>query len=190
MRGRERLSPLPYLVPPPKSAFALPLNNCPMATFEIAVGPSVADNLRVCWTSGTNKRQVEDPATTLRLGSIMHDWKHGKMPSEWKDEDDFCTWLEAKGSDKGIELIVSHVRHSDSPIWREWHVLVCSREWMGGQPAQNKSASSAPVEQDGKIPSKKTGCQCRLTLKFYRHMETILGNYESEHDHLLGDNNL
>ena len=161
-----------------------------MAMFEIAVGPSVADNFRICRTSGTNKRQVEDLATTLRPGSITHDQKHRKMPSEWKDEDDFRAWLEAEESDKGIELIVSHVRHSDSPIWRERRVLKCLREWTGGRPAQNKFASSAPVEQDRKIPSKKTGCQCRLTLKFYRHTETILGNYESEHDHLLGDDNL
>ena len=190
MQGRERLSPLPYLVPPPKSAFALPLNNCPMATFEIAVGLSVANNLRVCRTSGTNKRQVEDPATTLCPGSITHDRKHGKMPSKWKDEDDFCTWLEAKELDKGIELIVSHVRHSNSPIWRERRVLKCLREWTGGRPAQNKSASSAPVEKDRKIPSKKMGCRCRLTLKFYRHTETILGNYKSKHDHPLRDDNL
>ena len=92
---------------PPKLAFALPLNNRSMATFEIAVRPSVADNLCVCRTSGTNKRQVEDPAMTLHPGSITHDRKHGKMLSEWKDEDDFRTWLEAKESDKGIELIIS-----------------------------------------------------------------------------------
>ena len=160
-----------------------------MAMFEIAVGPSVAENLRLCQTSGTDKRPVEDPATTLRPGSIMHDRKQGKMLSEWKNED-FRAWLAAEESDKGIELVISHVRHSDSPIWREQRVLKCSREWTGGWPAQNKSESPAPVEQDRKIPSKKTGCRCRLTLKFYRHTETILGRYESEHDHPLGDDNL
>ena len=127
---------------------------------------------------------------TLRPGSIMHDRKHGKMPSEWKDADDFRVWLEAEESDKGIELIVSHVRHSDSPIWQERRVLKCLCEWTGGRPAQNKSVSSAPMEQDRKIPSKKTGCRCRLTLKFYRHTETILGNYESKHNHPLRDDNL
>ena len=127
MRGREELSPLPYPSSPPDCLPAFPLNNHPMATFEIAVGPSVAENLRLCQTSGTDKRPVEDPATTLRPGSITHDRKHGKMPSKWKDEDDFCTWLEAKELDKGIELIVSHVRHSDSPIWRERHLHPWSR---------------------------------------------------------------
>ena len=119
-----------------------------MAMFEIAVGPSVAENLWLCRTSGTDKRPVEDPAMTLRPGSITHDRKQGKMPSKWKNEEDFRTWLAAEESDKGIELVVVHVRHSDSPIWRERHVLKCLREWTGGRPAQNKSESPAPVEQD------------------------------------------
>ena len=126
----------------------------------------------------------------LILTSIMHDWKHRKMPSEWKDEDDFCTWLEAKKLDKGIELIVSHVAHSDSPTWQAWRILKCLHEWMGGWQAQHNPGSSTAVEQDRKIPSKKTGCWCCLMLKFYWHTETILRNYKSEHDHLLGEANL
>ena len=190
MRGQEELSPLPYPSSPPDCLPAFPLNNRPMATFEIAVRPSVAKNLQLCRTSGTNKRPVEDPVTTLCLGSITHDRKQGKMPSKWKNEEDFHAWLAAEESNKGIELVVSHVRHSDSPIWWEQHVLKCLHEWTGSRPAQNKSESPTPVEQDRKIPSKKTGCQCRLTLKFYRHTETILGRYESKHDHPLGDDNL
>ena len=189
MRGWEELSPLPYPSSPSDCLPAFPLNNRPMATFEIAVGPSVAENLRLCRTSGTDKRPVEDPATTLRLRSITHDRKQGKMPSKWKNEEDFRAWLAAKESDKGIELVIS-VHHSNSPIWQEQRVLKCLREWTGGRPAQNKSESPAPVEQDRKIPSKKMGCRCRLTLKFYRHTETILSRYESEHDHPLGDDNL
>ena len=169
MRARERLSPLPSPSPPLQIDFFLPpLNNHRMATLEITIGPSVADNLRTYQNQGTDRRPI-DPATTLRCGSITHDRKHGKMPSEWKDEDDFRAWLEAEESDKGIELIISHVAHSELPIWQEWRILKCSCEWTGGWQAQHNPGSSAAVEQDRKFPSKKMGCRCRLTLKFYQH---------------------
>ena len=84
---------------------------------------------------------------------------------------------------------MSNVARSDSLFWQEQHILKCLREYMGGRPDQ-QSRSSAPEEWNRKIPSKKTGCWCRLTLKFYWHTEIILGKYESEHDYLLRDNNL
>ncbi|KAH9009639.1 hypothetical protein EDB84DRAFT_1245003, partial [Lactarius hengduanensis] len=127
------------------------------------------------------------PATSHRYGSITHDRKRGKMTLEWANEEDFLAWLAAEESDQTIELIVSHVAHSDSPLWRARRILKCSREWTGGH---SKSGATAPEGRERKIPSKKTGCRCRLTIKLYRHTETILGKYENEHDHPLGDENL
>jgi hypothetical protein len=161
-----------------------------MPTFEIAVGPPITENRSTFRTPGIDRRQIEDPATTARYGSITHDRKRGKMTMEWANEGEFLAWLAAEESDKSIELIVSHTAHSDSPLWRARRILKCSREWTGGQPAQNKSAATASSRQNRKIPSKKTGCRCCLTIKLYRHTETILGKYENEHNHPLGDENL
>jgi hypothetical protein len=36
----------------------------------------------------------------------------------------------------------------------------------------------------------KTGCQCCLIVKMYPQTETILGKYDGQHNHLLGDENL
>jgi hypothetical protein len=156
-----------------------------MPTFEIAVGPAITENLRTFRT--TDRRLIEDPATSNRCGSITYDRKRGKWPLEWANEEEFLAWRAAEESDNSIELIVSHVAHSDSPLWRERRILRCSREWTGGW---HKSGSTASGEQDRKIPSKKTGCRCCLTIKLYRHTDTILGKYETEHDHPLGDENL
>lgn len=41
-----------------------------------------------------------------------------------------------------------------------------------------------------KIPSKKTGCRCRLTVKRYPQTEAMLRKYEDQHGHPLGDDNL
>jgi hypothetical protein len=63
-----------------------------------------------------------------------------------------------------IELVVSHTAHSESPLWQERRIMKCTREWTGGQPVQNKSGTKG---KDRKIPSKKSGCQCQLTIKLY-----------------------
>ncbi|KAH9024713.1 hypothetical protein EDB84DRAFT_1246658, partial [Lactarius hengduanensis] len=55
----------------------------------------------------------------------------------------------------------------------------------GGKPSYQKKH-----QWERKIPSKKTGCQCRLTVKRYPQTEVILGKYEDNHDHPLGDDNL
>lgn len=158
-------------------------------TLDIAVGSSIADNLSVYRKRkrAANRRLTDDPATTQAYGSITYDRTRGKMPLEWSNEEEFGAWLAAEESERAVELIVSNVAHSDSPNWRERRILRCSREWTGGRLAQNESGTT---ERNRKIPSKKTGCRCRLTIKFYRHTETILGKYENDHDHPLGDENL
>jgi hypothetical protein len=61
----------------------------------------------------------------------------------------------------------------------------CLHEFTGGKTDyQNK------YHQDWKIPSKKTGCRCHLTIKHYLQTDAILGKYEEEHDHPVGDDNL
>ena len=143
-------------------------------------------------TPEADRRLTKDLATTLLCGSITHDRKRGNMPLEWHDEEHFCAWLATEESDKGIELIVSHTTHSESPLWREQHILKCAREWTGGWPVWNNSGSEGRDGkiQDRKIPSKKTGCRCKLTIKLYRHTDAILGKYETAHNHPLGDENL
>lgn len=160
-----------------------------MPTFEIAIRPPIAENLRTYWTPGADRHLAEDPATTLRYRSITHDRKCGKMSSKWKNEQSFLEWLAAKESKHSIELIVSNVAHSDLLLWQERRILRCSHKYTGGRLNWN-SGMPAPEEQNRKFLSKKTGCQCPLMLKFYWYTEVIFGNYESEHNHLLGDENL
>ena len=78
-----------------------------MPTFEIAIRPPIAENLRTYWTPGADRHLAEDPATMLRYRSITHDRKCEKMSSKWKNEQSFLEWLAAKESKHSIELIVS-----------------------------------------------------------------------------------
>ena len=101
---------------------------------------------------------------------------------EWVDHDVFSTWLAAKQSEKSIELIVSWTDKSGGPNWQEWHVYHCGREYSGG-----KSKYQTINEWERTIPLKKMGCWCRLTIKRYPGMETILGKYEDVLQHKTAD---
>ena len=104
---------------------------------------------------------------------------------EWANEEEFLAWLAAEESEKTIGLIVSQIERSNSPLWWEWRVLWCSREFTGGKrDYQNGN------QWERKIPSKKTGCQCCVTVKQYPQTEVMLGKYDGQHDHPLGDDNL
>lgn len=37
--------------------------------------------------------------------------------------------------------------------------------------------------------SKRTGCRCRVIIKTYHHVPTVLGWYRTEHDHATGVDN-
>jgi hypothetical protein len=62
------------------------------------------------------------------------------------------------------------------------HVYICSRQLSGGRSKYQKKHP----ERQRKIESKKTGCRCRIIIKYYPHTSAILGCYASEHDHEIG----
>ena len=97
----------------------------------------------------------------------------------------FLTWLATKKAEKSIKLIVSQVKRSDSLIWWEQHVYRCAREFTSGMKDWQNITQSERA-----IPSKKTGCWCTLIIKMYPHTDKILGKYDEEHDHMIGDDNL
>lgn len=156
-----------------------------MPTFEIPIGPSITERGGTSLISGAKVRRGNCAITKPPYGSITYDREKGAMPLEWENEAEFLAWLVAEEHDKAIRLIVSRTEESDSPNWRARRVFRCSREFSGGKPHREGANQS-----NRKIPTMKTGCRCRLTIKMYPHTDTILGKYETQHNHALGDDNL
>jgi hypothetical protein len=132
--------------------------------------------------------QVEtiDPATSNRYGSITHDRENQRPTHEWDSLEEFHAWLINEELDYGIELLCSSKRRSDGPLWHENHIYSCSRQGTGGK---NKYVRKH-MDRIRKLPSKRTGCRCRVRIKTYHHVSTVLGWYESEHEHAIGIANL
>ena len=160
----------------------MPLPDTPtMATFHIPTGPPITKRgvLMPEVNVGHSKRPPK-----LRYGSLTYDLQKGDM-MQWPNEDKFLAWLAAEELRDSIKLIVSRTEELDSPNWRARRVFRCSREPSGGKTNQVKKHN-----RDRKIPSKKTGCKYQLTIKLYPNTEMILGKYEGEHNHPIGNENL
>ena len=152
-----------------------------MPTFDIPTGPSISENKLAYSVHKRKARHAEAP----KRGSFTYDREKGGMTWEWVDANAFLAWLATEENEKSIELVVSKVIQSDSPIWRERRNYRCAREYTGGKMDRQRITQSERT-----IPSKKTGCRCRLTIKMYPHTDIILGKYDEEHDHTIGDDNL
>jgi hypothetical protein len=156
-----------------------------MPTFDIPTGPAITQGSLTYNVAREEACRAKRRITTPRKGSLAYDREKAGMTYKWENTEEFLVWLATEQSAKSIELVVSQIEHSNSPEWRERRVLRCSREFMGGKTDyQNK------YQRDRKIPSKKTGCRCHLTIKRYPQTDAILGKYQEEHDHPLGDDNL
>ena len=157
-----------------------------MPTFEIPTGPAVTERSLAYNVPREEARRAKRRVTSLRQGSLAYDHEKGGMTLEWANDEKFQEWLAAEESDNAIELIVSNTKYSaDSQLWRERRVLRCSREFTGGKVNYQKK-----TQWERKILSKKTGCQCCLIIKLYLETESILGKYEQQHNHPVGNDNL
>ncbi|KAJ7745004.1 hypothetical protein DFH07DRAFT_703742, partial [Mycena maculata] len=105
----------------------------------------------------------------------------------WESWDATKAWMRAECRDKSIEFIKKEVpaRPPSITAWDETHVYVCARQGSGG-----KSAYQQRNNWTRKVPSKRTGCPCRLTVKTYPSTPEVLGFYKPDHSHVTGDDNL
>ena len=126
---------------------------------------------------------VEDPAPLRRPGNFNYNQESSKDPHEWANMAKFDTWRRAKELTYSIKLIAATVAH-EKTLWKQQHHYICSCEPSGG------STQKERPEQCTHFQSKKAGCDCKIVIKSYPHMPTILGRYEEEHDHDVGLANL
>ena len=134
--------------------------------------------------------QVEsiDTTTPKRHGSITRDREKQRPTHEWNSLEEFHAWRINEELEHGIELLLSSSkrRPADGAHWKENRTYSCSRQGTGGKTKYVKKHA----DRIRKLPSKLTGCRCRVRIKTYHQVSTVLGWYEPEHDHAIGVANL
>jgi FAR1 DNA-binding domain len=142
---------------------------------QTAIGPSAPPTVMCLDLRG------DDPATSRRPGSFLHDKERGNYTHEWSTLAEFDEWRRCEELAYSIELIASTVMSGNS-LWTQKRYYVCSRGRSGGASKYQKKHP----ERQRKNGTKKTNCQCKIMIKFYPHTSTILGRYQDEHNHEVG----
>ncbi|KAJ7511851.1 hypothetical protein B0H11DRAFT_1700081 [Mycena galericulata] len=103
----------------------------------------------------------------------------------WETWSDFQNWIAEEQRSRAIELRLVNT-YQGLPEFERQLRYVCSRGGTGGIKTYLKSHP----EWNRKIETKRTDCKCRLLVKQYPGISTVLGDYRDEHDHKLGNANL
>jgi hypothetical protein len=174
--------------------FRLPVTSKPSApattpTFESCLGTFTV-NIPARHESPVNhpivaaapQAKTIDPTTSERYGSITRDRQKRRPTHEWSSLEEFHAWRLDQERDHGIKLLLSPhtTRRSDGPLWRDIRTYTCSRQGTGGK---NKYFRKRGDMIGRTRLSERTGCGCRVVIKTYHHVSTVLGWYRTEHNH-------
>ena len=170
------------VAPKPSAPAVIPTIETCLGTFTVG-SPVVPPSPIV---AAAPRVETIDPATSKRLGSITYDREDRSPTHEWNSLEEFHAWRINEEVDHGIELLLSSTRRSDGPLCHETRTYSCSRRGFGGKERYVRKN----MDRIRKLPSKRTGCKCKVRIKTYHHVSTVLGWYESEHDHAIGFPNL
>ncbi|EDR01871.1 uncharacterized protein LACBIDRAFT_332839 [Laccaria bicolor S238N-H82] len=132
---------------------------------------------------------IEEPHSTpvnQLIGTFEYDRENG-YDLQWDSWAEMESFVCAEEERKNIELVRKEIWRNKRPNkrWVETHYFVCARQGAGG-------ASKYTKKKPGwtrSVPLKRTRCDCRLTVKTYPGMSVVLGAYQSEHMHMIGQEN-
>lgn len=121
----------------------------------------------------------------IRYGDYESDRQSGKYNYAWESWEAFERFLEKEEETGSIELRkVKTITGAERYVKRIQYV--CARAGTGGQ----KGYTKKNLDWDRKVNSKLTECPCSLIVKTYYGIDNVLGNYRSDHNHPMGQDNL
>lgn len=120
-----------------------------------------------------------------KLTGYEYDFLKDNHNLSWPNWGEFIVWLAEEQAEKVIELRVTHVKRKPEAGWHEKHHFICARAGTGGESQYEKSTN-----RGRKVPTKRVGCTCRLVVRTYSDVPTILGNYNADHSHAIGHANV
>jgi hypothetical protein len=137
------------------------------------------------YATATTELSLPPPSSRYTTGSFEYD-EVNDYTLQWSSFADMHTWLRLEEKRHTIEFRRKEIRRNKGAdkVWAEKHIYVCARKGSGGKKTYQKKYSWTR-----KIPTKRIDCDCRLTVKTYPGTETILGMYQPEHCHPIGNEN-
>ena len=138
------------------------------------------------FTPQINTYKSEFQATTY-YGDYTSDLTKGRYNKQWDSLIDMEIWLRKEQEMKFIEMrLKDMLQGTVGEGWMQKLVYVCSHQGTGGK---KKYKIKKSMHTERKVPSKRSGYKGHLTIKSYPNMEHVLGVYEEDYSHVLGEMN-
>lgn len=138
------------------------------------------------YSSSLSEFQATSQKLELHFGAYTSDLARGKYSLSWGSLADMESWLRKEQESKFIELrLKDTLRSTGCGLWTTKLIYVCARQGTGG----SKKYTRKFPEQGRKVPTKRSGCTSRLTIKSYPNTARVLGRYEETHSHATGQVN-
>jgi len=122
-----------------------------------------------------------DPHSCHLRGSFEHDIHTGGYDLRWSNMEEFESWKLSEEEASTIEFLckekvppIGDAAH----LWKKKLIFICAHGFTGGKDNYTKKTS-----HECKLPAKRVGCPCRLTIKLYPHTNEVLGSYHKSHSH-------
>ncbi|KAG8922353.1 hypothetical protein FRC02_011909 [Tulasnella sp. 418] len=141
---------------------------------------------------------AEQPPTSTVSYRRVYSYHYDKLNSfdlEWTSLQEFDIWRQTEENHHCIEFNLKETRYPEKPVpqkpepaWLWRHIYVCSREGGGGKSKYVKQHPERERKKDNK--RMENGCPCKLSIKAYPGMQSILGQYCTEHSHEIGSENV
>lgn len=136
-------------------------------------------------TEGDGFPESPHTASNNLYGGFFCDQRSGKFNRSWDSWESFGSFLKQEQDALSIELLKVQTL-SGKHRYIERRLYVCSRGPSGGRRLYDKKHP----DRKRKVEKKFTDCMCRLVVKSYHGVSTILGAYYSDHNHAVGTENI
>src|SRR6202050_1823592 len=107
----------------------------------------------------------------FQYGGYSYDLARGKYNLSWDSMEAMQIWLLKEQEDKLVELRLKEVKRDNTGVkgWKAKHCYVCARQGTGGESKYEKKNP----EWGRKVPTKRSGCACRLVVKTYPNTSKV-----------------
>ncbi|KAF5333556.1 hypothetical protein D9611_002587 [Ephemerocybe angulata] len=161
-------------------------------TSKFRIDPSITS------TAPSVNHAEPQPPSTLEPDLLFHQFDSSvleeeeedegteKVRMEWPSLEKAKEWMARETEEKLFSFSAKEPRRPNKKGVGKWvtkHIYMCSRGKVCGSSRYVKKH-----DRDRKVPNKRTGCGCRLTLTVLMD-KTVIGLYVPDHNHELGAEN-
>ena len=162
-----------------------PSNQLSTTSTPCIVSTPCPNSLEFSFQLATSPTTTPDPNSKSKstCGDYKRDLASGEFKLQWNSHQELLIWLKKEQQKKMIEL--QHQMYHNNTNGTQVDYYSCAQDGTGGLKEYTKKFP----ERERKIPSMWCSCPCRLLVKSYPDPNVLMGKYNEDHSHPIGNEN-